>query len=136
MDNFNNYQENDNQNQEFTDNTYESQEVNSTVSLSDTDAPEGNINVKQSKNGLTSLIIGIIFTELNCGMGTIALLGGPFLFGGLLIILPIYGVVAAFGAFKQDGAQKVLGIFGLILNIIAALVALVIIILGFIAKLN
>lgn len=136
MDNFNNYQENDNQNQEFTDNTYESQEVNSTVSLSDTDAPEGNINVKQSKNGLTSLIIGIIFTVLNCGMGTSALLGGPFLFGGLLIILPIYGVVAAFGAFKQDGAQKVLGIFGLILNIIAALVALVIIILGFIAKLN
>ena len=136
MDNFNNYQENDNQNQEFTDNTYESQEVNSTVSLSDTDAPEGNINVKQSKNGLTSLIIGIIFTVLNYGMGTSALLGGPFLFGGLLIILPIYGVVAAFGAFKQDGAQKVLGIFGLILNIIAALVALVIIILGFIAKLN
>ena len=136
MDNFNNYQENDNQNQEFTDNTYESQEVNSTVSLSDTDAPEGNINVKQSKNGLTSLIIGIIFTVLNCGMGTSAWLGGPFLFGGLLIILPIYGVVAAFGAFKQDGAQKVLGIFGLILNIIAALVALVIIILGFIAKLN
>ncbi|MCR4930625.1 MAG: hypothetical protein K5988_11605 [Lachnospiraceae bacterium] len=136
MDNFNNYQENENQNQEFNDNSYESQEVNSTVSFSDTDAPEGNINVKQTKNGLTSLIIGLIFTLLNCGMGTSALLGGPFIFGGLLIILPIYGVVAAFGAFKQDGGQKIMGIFGLILNIIAALVALVIIILGFISKLS
>ena len=134
MDNFNNYQEGENQNQELNQNSYDAQEVESTVSFSDTDAPEGSINVKPSKDGLTSFLIGIIFLLVNCGMGTSALLGGWFIFGGWLIILPIFGVVKAFGAFKQEGAQKVLGIFGLILNGISALVALVIIVLGFLSK--
>ena len=73
--------------------------------------------MKNGKEGLSSLIIGLIFLVVNCGILGLALSGFPFVFGGIFIIFPIAGLVSAFQAFKLDGAQRIMGIVGLILAI-------------------
>lgn len=97
------------------------------------DAP---IKSKPAKNGLTSLIIGIIFTIVNCVMGISLLSGNVFVFGGIFIIFPILGLINGIQAFKAEGAQKIMGIFGFILNVFTTLGALLFVIAGIIAKFN
>ena len=88
----------------------------------------------KGKDGLSSLLIGIIFLVVNCAMLGMAFFGPGFLYGGIFIIVPICGLVSGFKAVKEDN-QRVLGIVGIILNAINTLSSLGIIILGFISKL-
>ena len=92
--------------------------------------------MNNGKEGLTSFIIGLIFLIVNCGVLVLAMSGFPFVFGGIFIIFPIAGIAGAIKAFKLDGAQRILGIIGLILNVFSGLEAIILIILGVIAKLN
>lgn len=95
------------------------------------DAP---INVKPETNGLTSLLIGLIFTVINCVMTGLLLSGSTFVFGGIFIIFPIWGLVSGIKAFKAEGAQKIMGIIGFILNIFTTIGAAIFFVLGIISK--
>lgn len=86
----------------------------------------------KDKQGTASLIIGIVMNALNIAMLCCSLMGGGFIFGGLLIILPIYGISAGVNATKNG--NKGIGIAGIILNSVAVLGSAIFIILGIIGK--
>lgn len=88
--------------------------------------------IKGDKDGLSSLIIGIIFNVVNCVM----LFLPVYLFGGIFIIFPLVGFVKGINGIKSGGLQLVLGIFGIVLNIIAFLGALGFVIIGILSKLG
>jgi len=88
---------------------------------------------KQGKEGISAFVIGLIFMVLNCIMGAMAFFGPGFLYGGILIIFPILGIVFGFKSIKNDN-QRILGIIGLILNVINTLGALGLSILGIVSK--
>lgn len=109
---------------------------NSTVTFSENTEgyQDAEINTKPEKNGAASLVIGIIFTVVNCAMGISLLNGGRFIFGGLFAIVPIVGLVCGIKAFKEEGSQKIMGIIGFILNIFTTIGAVAFLILGIISK--
>ena len=109
-------------------------ESGSNVTLSENQGEYVQPKVKGGKEGLWSLIIGLVVTVINCAMGFSLISGGRFFFGGIFIIFPLFGLTRAFAAFKLDGAQKILGIFGLILNGLGTLAAIGFIILGIVSK--
>ena len=82
------------------------------------------------KEGLWSLIIGVIFNVVNCVM----LFLPVYLFGGIFVIFPIFGIIKGVAGIKLGGIQTVLGIIGIILNVIAFLGALGFVILGLLSK--
>ena len=90
--------------------------------------------MNNGREGLTAFIIGLIFLFVNCGVLVLAMSGLPFVFGGIFIIFPIAGIASSIKAFKLDGAQRILGIIGLILNLLSGLEAVILIIMGLISK--
>ena len=82
------------------------------------------------KEGLWSLVIGVIFNIVNCVMVFLPV----YLFGGIFVIFPILGFVKGINGIKLGGIQTVLGIIGLVLNAIAFLGALGFLILGILSK--
>lgn len=86
-----------------------------------------------SKQTITSFVIGIISNAINLIMTCSLLLGGPILFGGLLLILPFCGLSMALKARKIN--PSILGIISIILNIVALLGSLGFLVLGFVGKL-
>ncbi len=88
----------------------------------------------RGKDGLSSLIVGGIFLVLNCIMLGLALTGNGFLFGGILILVPIAGIITGFTALKQGGSQKIMGIIGILLNAFNTLVSIAVILLGLLSK--
>lgn len=86
-------------------------------------------NAKKAK---TSLIIGIVLCVLNLGMMCSTLLGGGFLYGGLFIILAIVGIQNA--AQGKNSPKKGMATAGMVLNIIALVVAAIFVILGIVLK--
>ena len=82
------------------------------------------------KEGLWSLVIGVIFNIVNCVMVFLPV----YLFGGIFVIVPILGFVKGINGIKLGGIQTVLGIIGLVLNAIAFLGALGFLILGILSK--
>jgi len=89
-------------------------------------------NGSGDKEGLWSLVIGVIFNVVNCVM----LFLPVYLFGGIFVIFPIFGFVKGIKGIKLGGIQTVLGIIGLVLNAIAFLGALGFVLLGILSKLN
>ena len=84
------------------------------------------------KDGLWSLIIGVIFNVVNCVMLVLPV----YLFGGIFVIFPIFGFIKGINGIKTGGIQTVLGIIGLVLNAIAFLGALGFLIVGILSKLG
>ena len=112
-----------------TDNAFGS-EVNSNVTLSENQGEYKQPKVKADKDGLWSMICGLILIVLNCVM-----IGLDRVFiGWLLIVLPIFGVVKAVSGIKMGGAQRIMGIFGIILNVIGALGLILLVGLAILSK--
>ena len=132
MDNLNN--ENNNYTEVNQDSFNASEPDSGNVTLSENQGEYVKPKVKGAKDGLWSLLIGVAITVINCVMGASLLNGGRFFFGGILIILPLAGIATAIHAFKLDGAQKIMGIFGLILNALGTLAAIGFILLGIVSK--
>ena len=82
------------------------------------------------KDGLWALVIGVIFNIVNCVM----LFLPVYLFGGIFVIFPVVGFVKGINGIKLGGVQTILGIIGLVLNVIAFLGALGFVILGLLSK--
>ena len=82
------------------------------------------------KDGLCALVIGVIFNIVNCVM----LFLPVYLFGGIFVIFPVVGFVKGINGIKLGGVQTILGIIGLVLNVIAFLGALGFVILGLLSK--
>ena len=82
------------------------------------------------KEGLWSLVIGVIFNIVNCVMVFLPV----YLFGGIFVIFPVIGFVKGINGIKLGGVQTILGIIGMVLNAIAFLGALGFVILGILSK--
>ena len=82
------------------------------------------------KEGLWSLVIGVIFNIVNCVMVFMPV----YLFGGIFIIFPAVGFVKGIAGIKLGGVQTILGIIGMVLNAIAFLGALGFLIIGILSK--
>ena len=84
------------------------------------------------KEGLWSLVIGVIFNIVNCVMVFLPV----YLFGGIFVIFPILGFVKGINGIKLGGIQTVLGIIGIVLNAFAFLGALGFLIVGILSKIG
>ena len=112
-----------------TDNSFGS-EVNSNVTLSQNQGEYKEPKVKGGKEGLWSLVSGLVLVVLNCVM-----LGIDRVFiGWLLIVLPIFGIVNGVNGIKAGGAQRIMGIIGIILNVIGAIGLILLIGLAILSK--
>ena len=126
---------NNNEFNEFDNNDIpQANEADSKVSFSNYDAPEGTINGKEPKDGTSSFITGLVFLLLSCGNFALAWFLGRYFIAWLFAIGPIVGIVSGVKAFKLDGSQKVLGILGIALNVLAMLSSILLIALELLAK--
>lgn len=74
--------------------------------------------------GKSSLICGIIINVVFCILYAIIFFTGYYFVGTILVLAPIYGIVMGVQGIKEGGGQRVMGIFGLLLNVAAILGAL------------
>lgn len=90
------------------------------------------IEEANAKKAKTSLILGIVLCVLNLGMICSTLLGGGFLYGGLFIVFAIIGIQN--GVQGKNSPKKGMATAGLVLNIVALVVAVLFVILGIVLK--
>lgn len=117
------------------DNNQDNNQDNSQETASaSTGVPQNMMSMEEAnaKKAKTSLIMGIVLCVLNLGMICSTLLGGGFLYGGLFIIIAIVGIQN--GVQGKNSPQKGMAVAGMVLNIIALVVAVLFVLLGIVLK--
>lgn len=115
-------------------NQYSNQDNTQETTSVSPETPQNMMSMEEAnaKKAKTSLILGIILCVLNLGMICSTLLGGGFLYGGLFVIIAIVGIQN--GVQGKNSPKKGMAIAGMVLNIIALVVAVLFVLLGIVLK--